>query len=108
MSTIGDKTLVAWVYLDNTTQRGGSALTLDDQASHFDGIIFGERAPATTHLARIVEATDAHNCHAGAWVQGNVYTLPLANLDPHRVYQIRLTASPSNDSFGDVYFRKAK
>ena len=45
MSTIRDKTLVAWVYLDNTTQRGGSALTIDDQASHFDGIVFGERAP---------------------------------------------------------------
>jgi len=55
-----------------------------------------------------VEATDAHTCHAGAWVQGNVYTLPLANLDPQRVYQVRLTASASNDSFGDVYFRKAK
>ncbi len=45
MTTIRDKTLVAWVYLDNTTQRGGSTLTIDDQASHFDGIVFGERAP---------------------------------------------------------------
>ncbi len=39
-----DKTLVSWVCLANTTQQGGSALTIqrDDQ---FDGIVFGERAP---------------------------------------------------------------
>ena len=37
-----DKTLVSWVYLANTTQQGGSALTIqrDDE---FDGIVFGER-----------------------------------------------------------------
>ncbi|MBM3242173.1 hypothetical protein FJZ31_38375 [Candidatus Poribacteria bacterium] len=39
-----DKTLVAWVIPANLTQRGGSVLTLDDCASHFDGIIFGEIA----------------------------------------------------------------
>lgn len=43
--TITDKTLVAWAYLANLTQRGGSVLTLDDQKSHFDGIILGEIAP---------------------------------------------------------------
>ena len=37
-----DKTLVAWVMPANLTQRGGSALTIDDRASHFDGIGFGE------------------------------------------------------------------
>jgi beta-fructofuranosidase len=46
MTTIRDKTLVAWVHLANTTQQGGTALTLDDQSSHFDGIVFGEIAPA--------------------------------------------------------------
>ena len=37
-----DKTLVSWVCLANTTQQGGSALTIqrDDE---FDGIVFGER-----------------------------------------------------------------
>jgi beta-fructofuranosidase len=40
-----DKTLVAWVSLDNLSQRGGSALTLDDGDSHFDGIVFGELSP---------------------------------------------------------------
>jgi len=39
---IKDKTLVAWAIPANLTQRGGSMLTIDDRASHFDGIIFGE------------------------------------------------------------------
>jgi sucrose-6-phosphate hydrolase SacC (GH32 family) len=38
-----DKTLVSWLILDNTTQRGGSALTIQ-QGNQFDGIVFGERA----------------------------------------------------------------
>jgi len=46
LETIKDKTLVAWVYLANTTQRGGSALTLNHGAPPgdvFDAIVFGER-----------------------------------------------------------------
>ena len=39
----GDKTLVSWVALDNTTQQGGSALTVQT-GDQFDGIVFGERA----------------------------------------------------------------
>ncbi len=39
-----DKTLVAWVSLDNTTQQGGTALTVQ-RTDQFDGIVFGERAP---------------------------------------------------------------
>jgi hypothetical protein len=48
LPTIKDKTLVAWVALDNTTQRGGSVLTLDHgrgPADVFDAIVFGERVP---------------------------------------------------------------
>ncbi|MHC4543954.1 MAG: LamG domain-containing protein, partial [Planctomycetota bacterium] len=41
---IKDKTLVVWAAPADLNQRGGSALTLDDLASHFDGIIFGELA----------------------------------------------------------------
>ncbi|MCX6872780.1 MAG: GH32 C-terminal domain-containing protein [Verrucomicrobia bacterium] len=37
-----DKTLVSWVCLANTTQQGGSALTLQS-GSQFDGIVFGEK-----------------------------------------------------------------
>ena len=36
-----DKTLVSWVTLDNTSQRGGSVLTIQ-QGAQFDGIVFGE------------------------------------------------------------------
>ena len=41
-----DKTLVVWAAPANLTQRGGSALTIDDSQSHFDGLVFAERAPA--------------------------------------------------------------
>ncbi len=40
-----DKTLVVWAAPADLTQRGGSALTIDDLQSHFDGIVFGELAP---------------------------------------------------------------
>ena len=43
---IKDKTLVVWTAPANLTQRGGSALTIDDLDSHFDGIVFGEIAKA--------------------------------------------------------------
>jgi beta-fructofuranosidase len=43
--SLQDKTLVAWVALANLTQHGGSALTIDDGDSHFDGIVFGELTP---------------------------------------------------------------
>ncbi|HRI14591.1 MAG TPA: GH32 C-terminal domain-containing protein [Verrucomicrobiota bacterium] len=39
-----EKTLVVWATPANLTQRGGSALTLDDRHSHFDGVVFGEIA----------------------------------------------------------------
>lgn len=48
IETIQDKTLVAWVYLANTTQQGGSVLTLDHgrpPGDVFDAIVLGERAP---------------------------------------------------------------
>ena len=40
-----DKTLVAWVIPANLTQRGGSVLTIQS-GDKFDGIVFGEKAPA--------------------------------------------------------------
>jgi len=42
---IRDKTLVAWVKLGNLDQRGGSALTLENRATEFDAIVFGEIEP---------------------------------------------------------------
>jgi len=40
-----DKTLVVWASPAGLAQRGGSALTIDDAASHFDAIVFAELAP---------------------------------------------------------------
>lgn len=44
-NTIGEKTLVAWVTLDNLAQRSGSVLTLENPSGGdvFDGIVYGER-----------------------------------------------------------------
>ncbi len=39
-----DKTLVVWAAPANLSQQGGSALTLDDGQTHFDGVVFGELA----------------------------------------------------------------
>ncbi len=40
-----DKTLVIWATPANLTHKAGSALTIDDGQSRFDGIIFAELAP---------------------------------------------------------------
>jgi len=42
LTAASDKTLVCWVTLANTTQQGGSALTIQ-QGDKFDGIVFGEK-----------------------------------------------------------------
>ena len=59
-----DKTLVAWVTLDNLTQRGGSALTVQ-VAEEFDAIVFGERAPgkwmAGSHAFQRTEGNQENN-----------------------------------------------
>lgn len=44
---LGDKTLVCWASPTDLSHGGGTILTLDDQATHFDGIVFGELRPAT-------------------------------------------------------------
>lgn len=41
---LGDKTLVAWVTLANTSQQGGGVLTIQE-GEEFDSIAFGERVP---------------------------------------------------------------
>ena len=47
LEPIRDKTLVAWVYLANKSQRGGGVLTLDygSRPDAFDAIVFGEKQP---------------------------------------------------------------
>ncbi|MBI5090855.1 MAG: GH32 C-terminal domain-containing protein [Candidatus Hydrogenedentes bacterium] len=44
-STLRDKTLVVWASLATLDQKGGTALTIDNGDSTFDGIVFGEIAP---------------------------------------------------------------
>jgi sucrose-6-phosphate hydrolase SacC (GH32 family) len=44
LPAIHDKTLVAWVTVAGTDQRGGSVLTIESRDS-FDGIVFGEIKP---------------------------------------------------------------
>src|SRR5688572_14815361 len=46
VSPLIDKTLVVWVAPANLTQRGGSALTIEDGRDRFDGVVFGELAAA--------------------------------------------------------------
>jgi hypothetical protein len=44
--TLADKTLVAWAYPANLTQRGGSLLTVFDRGTEaFDAIVLGEKVP---------------------------------------------------------------
>lgn len=43
---VRDKTMVTWVAPANLTQRGGSALTLENADGMFDAIVLGEIAPA--------------------------------------------------------------
>ncbi|MBI3416069.1 MAG: DUF1553 domain-containing protein [Verrucomicrobia bacterium] len=41
-----EKTLEAWLYLANVSQRGGAAISVEDTAGKdFDAIVFGEREP---------------------------------------------------------------
>lgn len=42
---LADKTLVVWTAPADLDQSGGSALTIEDRLSHFDGIVLGELAP---------------------------------------------------------------
>lgn len=42
---LADKTLVAWVQLADLSQRGGAALTIQNPAEEFDGLVFGEISP---------------------------------------------------------------
>jgi sucrose-6-phosphate hydrolase SacC (GH32 family) len=44
-TAVSDKTLVVWAAPANLTQRGGSALTLENPGGVFDAIVLGEIAP---------------------------------------------------------------
>ncbi|HOX39877.1 MAG TPA: GH32 C-terminal domain-containing protein [Candidatus Brocadiia bacterium] len=78
MKTITDKTLVAWVALADLKQSGGSALTIEDGADHFDAIVFGEIA-----RGKWMAGSDGFNRtpqNQGAW--------PLETADPQTLVQM--------------------
>ncbi|MCX6834287.1 MAG: hypothetical protein NTW07_04005, partial [candidate division Zixibacteria bacterium] len=61
-----DKTLVSWVCLANTTQQGGSALTIQ-RGDQFDGVVFGEK-------------------QAGKWMAGSdIFNRTQVNQQPNSV-----------------------
>lgn len=72
-----DKTLVVWAAPANLAQQGGSALTLDDAKSHFDGVVFGELVAGkwmagSDHFRRTQTDQDAYPTETAApntWVQ---------------------------------------
>ena len=69
-----DKTLVSWVALANTTQQGGSALTIQ-WADQFDGIVFGERAPGKWMAGSNFFARTQHDPQANAVEQADSKTV---------------------------------
>lgn len=74
---IKDKTLVVWAAPSNLTQRGGSALTLEDGRNRFDAVVLGEIAPARWmagsdfyhRTSREQEAVPAETAAPGTFVQ---------------------------------------
>ncbi len=72
-----DKTLVAWVTLDNLTQRGGSSLTVQ-VGEEFDAIVFGERAPGKWMAGS----------HGFQRTEGNQEKNPVETADAHTLVQM--------------------
>ena len=103
LPAVADKTLVAWVTLANTTQRGGSVLTLNHGRGpndRFDAIVFGELEP-------------------GRWMAGSEFWRrserdqsghPSETAGPQTLIQIAITYSGDSVTIyreGEVYARYA-
>lgn len=54
------------------------------------------------------EAVDEHRCHAGAWVEGDIYTLELRDYDPARGYAVMAHIGGGNSTVGEFVFRKLR
>jgi beta-fructofuranosidase len=76
-----DKTLVVWAAPANLGQKGGSALSIDDLQSHFDGIVLGELA-----TKRWMPGSDGFN---RTLRQQN--TWPEETADPRTFVQVAIT-----------------
>jgi sucrose-6-phosphate hydrolase SacC (GH32 family) len=79
---IQDKTLVAWVTAANLAQRGGSVLTLDDHAGHFDGIVFGEIVPGKWMAGS--------NCFERSQAAGDQKDSPAETAGPEALLQLAI------------------
>jgi len=54
------------------------------------------------------EAADEHDCHAGAWVKDDVYTLQLANYEPDRNYAVVAHICGGDTTNGEFEFRRLR
>ncbi|NQU76926.1 MAG: hypothetical protein HQ546_11500, partial [Planctomycetes bacterium] len=55
-----------------------------------------------------VEAQDEHQCHAGAWVKGDIYKLQLKQYVPDRGYAVIATIRGGKTTNGEFWFRKQR
>ncbi|MBC7286656.1 MAG: hypothetical protein H5T86_01150 [Armatimonadetes bacterium] len=63
-----------------------------------------------------IEAVDEHRCHAGAWNEGEVYTLRLAGYNEANKYSVEIvmaagqpqTPRQERTSTGDIFWRKVR
>jgi beta-fructofuranosidase len=111
-----DKTLVSWVRLANTTQQGGSALTIQC-GDQFDGIVFGERVSGkwmagsnsfartqSDQQANAVEKADSKTLIQMAIVYKGNQVLIYRNGVPYTAYEANnidlLTAKDNTAVFG--------
>ena len=91
-----EKTLIAWVSLDNLSQRGGSAITIDGGDGVFDGIVYGE-------------------IQSSRWMAGSNYfsrtqrtqtNYPIENANPSEYVQIAIVYKTNKITIfrnGDIY-----
>lgn len=54
------------------------------------------------------EAVDKHTCHAGAWCEGDIYTLELQEHAPNRGYAVVANIHGGKTTAGEFYFRKKR
>ncbi len=106
---VRDKTLVVWAAVSDLKQQGGSALTLDDGGTIFDGVVFGELAPARwmpgsegyLRTQREQEAWPAETAGPDEFVQVAVsYRGKEVSLYRNGALQVRYTMGAEPASFG--------
>jgi len=54
------------------------------------------------------EAVDKHRCHAGAWVEADLYRLELKQYDAGRGYAVVAHIGGGDSTTGDFMFRRLR